>query len=251
LDAVQAAVVALEDDPLFDAGHGSYPTTTGTVEMDAIIVNGISLNFGAVAALRNAANPILVARRVLEATPHALLVGEGAGDFARQQGFEHVEDAQLAAAQGPPSGQGTVGAVAIDALGNVAAATSTGGMKGQMPGRVGDSPLIGCGAAAENGIGAASATGWGEPMMKVMLSRTVLDFMREGAQAQEAARRAIALLEERTGCKGGVICVDAEGRVGMAHNTLDMAHGWTESEAPVRAALQHLEQPRAGQSSSK
>ncbi|MEK7793875.1 MAG: isoaspartyl peptidase/L-asparaginase [Candidatus Hydrogenedentota bacterium] len=230
LDAVSAAVESLESDPVFNAGAGSHPNITGLVEMDAIIVDGSSGNFGAVAAIRNVLHPIRAARRVMEATSHCFLVGEGAIAFARSQGFEFAPDADLRGDHGSGPDHGTVGAVALDIHGNLAAATSTGGARNKMPGRVGDSPLIGCGALAENGVGAASATGHGESLMKIMMARTTLDFMREGRSAQEAADSAVQRLAEKTGERGGVICIDASGRVGFAFNTTHMARASLDSE---------------------
>ncbi len=224
VDVVEAAVMLLEDDPVFDAGHGSYPDTEGRARMDAIIVDGATLDFGAVACIGNVAHPVSVARRVWEATDHCLLVGNDATTFAHAQGFPCVPDEALLAQGEKPSGQGTVGAVALDAAGHVAAATSTGGTRGRLAGRVGDSPLIGCGAIAEDGVGAVSATGHGEPMMKLMISRLVLEHLRAGLTAEEAATRAITHLEWRFGGEGGLICVDASGRIGHAHNTEHMPH---------------------------
>jgi L-asparaginase / beta-aspartyl-peptidase len=225
MDAVERAVVLLEDDPTFDAGHGSYPNAAGFVEMDAILVDGATLRFGAVAALRNTANPIRVARRVLEATAHCLLVGEGATRFAREQEFEYVSDAELVAGavSGPAPSTGTVGAVARDQRGHIAAATSTGGIKVKIPGRVGDSPLIGCGAIAEDGLGGVSATGEGEKLMQVMMARTVLDYLKAGLDVQAACEAAVRDLAGKVNGRGGVICLDAEGRAGYAYNTSHLA----------------------------
>lgn len=222
VDAVEAAVCVMEDAPVLDAGHGSYPDTAGRARMDAIIVDGATLGFGAVACIGHVGHPISVARRVWEATDHCMLVGDDATAFAHDQGFGYVSDEELLRGSEEPAGQGTVGAVALDAAGHIAAATSTGGMRGRMPGRVGDSPLIGCGAIAEDGVGAVSATGHGEPMMKVMISRTALDQMRAGLSAEEAASCAIAHLKAKTRGEGGIICVDASGRIGYAHNTKHM-----------------------------
>jgi beta-aspartyl-peptidase (threonine type) len=224
LDVVEMVVALLEDDPIFDAGHGSYPNAAGEVEMDAILVDGATLRFGAVAAIRNVANPVRVARRVMDETPHCLLVGAGATNFAREQGFAFVPDAELAStSSGPSTNTGTVGAVALDNAGRIAAATSTGGIKVKIPGRVGDSPLIGCGAIAEDGIGGVSATGEGEKLMQVMMSRTVLDFLKSGLDAQAACDAAVRELSARVNGHGGVICVDAHGNVGHAFNTPHMA----------------------------
>ena len=224
LEVVERVVMLLEDDPMYDAGHGSYPNSTGEVEMDAIIVDGATLRFGAVAAIRNVANPVRVARRVMDATSHCLLVGTGATRFAREQGFPFVSDAELAPAGSIPApNTGTVGAVALDGAGHIAAATSTGGIKVKIPGRVGDSPLIGCGAIAEDGVGGVSATGEGEKLMQVMMSRTVLDYLKAGFDAQSACDAAVHDLADSVNGQGGVICVDAHGRAGFAYNTPHMA----------------------------
>jgi beta-aspartyl-peptidase (threonine type) len=224
LDVVERVVCLLEDDPAYDAGHGSYPNSAGEVEMDAIIVDGATLRFGAVAAIRNVANPIRIARRVMDATLHCLLVGAGATQFAREQGFPHVPDAELTSTRsGPSTNSGTVGAVALDDAGHIAAATSTGGVRVKIPGRVGDSPLIGCGAIAQDGIGGVSATGEGEKLMQVMMSRTVLDYLKAGLDAQAACDAAVRDLAQRVNGHGGVICIDAQGRAGFAYNTPHMA----------------------------
>ncbi len=237
LDVVERVVTLLEDDPTFDAGTGSYPNTEGFVEMDAILVDGGTLNFGSVAGIRHVKNPIQVARRVMTATRHCLLVGDGATRFAHAQGFAPITDAELigGAASGP--GQGTVGAVALDAEGHIATATSTGGIKNKLPGRVGDSPLIGCGAIAEDGIGGASATGEGEGIMKVQMTRSVLEYLKAGLTPQAAADAAISDLAEKVHARGGIICLDAQGRPGLAYNTEHMARAWVNSDDEIEAAI--------------
>jgi beta-aspartyl-peptidase (threonine type) len=234
IDVVERVVAQLEDDPTFDAGHGSYPNSAGQVEMDAILVDGATLRFGAVAAIRNTANPIHVARRVLDATPHCLLVGDGATRFAREQGFAFVPDAELAAVRSTPAGDtGTVGAVALDQAGHIAAATSTGGIKVKIPGRVGDSPLIGCGAIAEDRLGGVSATGEGEKLMQVMMSRTASEYLKAGLDAQAACEAAVRDLASRVNGRGGVICVDAAGRVGFAYNTTHLTSAYLNSDGGI------------------
>lgn len=237
LDVVERAVSLLEDDPTFDAGTGSYSNAEGRVEMDAIVVDGRTLDFGAVAAIRGVLHPVQVARRVMEETEHCLLAGEGATRFAQEHGFRLVEDAVLlgGAASGPETG--TVGAVALDAEGHIAAGTSTGGTKKKLPGRIGDSPLIGCGGIAEDGLGGASATGHGEDLMKVMMARTVMDHLRGGATAQEAADRAVKDLAQKVDGRGGVICLDARGRVGRAYNTEHLAAAWAGPQGEIRVSL--------------
>ena len=235
LDAVQAAVRTLEDDERFNAGRGSSLTRAGTVEMDAALMEGTALRVGAVAAVTGVRNPIELARHVLDDGEHALLVAEGALAFARERGVAltapdfHVTEAQRAALArelahrtGAPAGGGTVGAVAVDAAGHVAAATSTGGMVGKRPGRVGDSPLAGAGTYADDEAGAASATGHGERIIQVALTKTAVDLLRAGLPAPEAAVRAIATLGRVAG-KAGIILVDRAGNVGAAFNTTSMA----------------------------
>ena len=187
--------------------------------MDAIIVSGTTLAFGAVAAVQNVAHPVSVARAVMEKTPHCLLAAKGATDFAHANGFAFVPTARLIghAASGPD--HGTVGAVALDIHGHIAAATSTGGTANKLPGRVGDSPLIGCGAIADDAVGGASATGHGESLMRIMMARSAAELMANGASASEAAQRSVEILARRTGGRGGLICLDAQGRIGAAYNT--------------------------------
>ncbi len=245
LDAVEAAVRVMEDDPTFDAGYGAHLNTAGQVELDAILIDGATLNAGAVAAVQHIRNPISLARLVMEKSEHILLVGQGAERFARQHGMQLCEAGDLLVGrelerwqvlQGNPDWHtshafgsmyhDTVGAVARDGQGNIAAGTSTGGTPNKLPGRVGDSPLIGCGAYAYNPAGGVSATGWGESLMKVVLSKTACDFMALGLDASQAALSAIRLLAERVQGLGGVITVDALGRVGAKHNTPRMAHAY-------------------------
>jgi L-asparaginase / beta-aspartyl-peptidase len=220
LDAVEAAVAALEDDPLFNAGTGSTLGREGGVEMDASIMDGAGLRAGAVAVLRHMRNPVRVARRVLEDGRHVLLAGEGALAFARAVGFIECAEADLITPWQQRRWQdehGTVGAVALDDQGRLAAATSTGGMFGKLPGRIGDSALIGCGTYA-NGHGAASCTGTGESIIRSVLAKTAIDLLREGRSPAGAAREAVARLEGDTGGEAGIILIDAAGRIGHAHN---------------------------------
>jgi beta-aspartyl-peptidase (threonine type) len=235
LDAVQAAVRALEDDERFNAGRGSVLTRAGTVEMDAAVMDGRALRVGGVAAVSGVRNPIDLARQVLDDGEHALLVGQGAVAFARERGVAltapdfHVTEAQRAALARElarratrVAGGGTVGAVAVDQHGHVAAATSTGGMVGKRPGRVGDSPLAGAGTYADDEAGAASATGHGERIIQVALTKTAVDLLKAGVPAAEAAARTIATLGRVAG-KAGIILVDPSGQVGAAFNTASMA----------------------------
>jgi beta-aspartyl-peptidase (threonine type) len=246
LDVVEETVVLLEDDPTFDAGKGSILNIDGSVEMDASIMDGRRLDAGGVGALRNFPNPIRIARRVLEKTDHILLVGEGCEAFARKEGFQSVPIEELLTSRELERLQklikdhtfetphafgakrGTVGAVALDSDGNLAAATSTGGTPKKIPGRVGDTPIIGCGTYAENEIGAVSCTGWGESIMKVMLAREVAERMRAKHGAQNAAEWSIDLLARRVNGLGGVICIDAGGRLGIEYNSPRMARGYMQ-----------------------
>ena len=233
LDAVEAAVVGLEDNPLFNAGTGSTLNSLGKIEMDAAIMEGHSLRAGAVAAVSGVKNPIKLARRVLEDGRHILLAGEGALLFARQIGFSECAPESLIV-EGEKkrwqSKHGTVGAVAFDSAGRLAVATSTGGIFNKLPGRVGDSPLIGCGTYADD-YGAASCTGQGEAIMRLVLAKSAVDFLHEAddIEAQTAARMAIAHLEERLQSTGGIILIDRSGNIGYARNTSHMPVGWVLS----------------------
>ena len=240
LDAVEAAVRVLEDDPTYVAGRGSYFNQDGELELDAIIMDGHTLNLGAVAAVQRVRHPISLARKVLEHEKHSFVVGRGATCFAQQVGIPLCDPAELlgryeaddAEVWHPPEMQGcdTVGAVALDLVGNLAVATSTGGLADKMPGRVGDSPLVGCGAYADNELGAAAATGWGERLMRIVISKTACDRLMT-LPAQQAADDVIRLLERRVGGYGGVILIDREGRVGLAHNTPHMAYAYITPDA--------------------
>lgn len=240
LDAVEAAVNILEDCPVLDAGRGSYPNAEGNVEMDALIMDGRDLNMGAIAAIQRVRHPISLARRVMLDSGHNFLVGPGAEAFADSIGFPRCDVADLlvgpsaAASAGTAAAIGdTVGAVALDLHGNLAAATSTGGTANKLPGRVGDSPLVGSGAYADNWTAAVSATGYGEALMRVVISKRVCDFVGTGLSAWSACESAIRVLEERTGGHGGLIAVDARGHVGWAYNTRAMPHAYATDNDPV------------------
>jgi len=226
LDGVERAVRALEDHPRFNAGRGSVLTSAGTIEMDASIMEGDRLHCGAVAAVSRIANPVTLARRVMEASGHVLLVGDGARAFAHAQGLREcdpeslVTPRQLARHQDRMAAmKGTVGAVAMDRNGTVAAATSTGGLAGKLPGRVGDSALIGCGTYAESSIGGVSCTGDGEAIIRVVLARRALDYLKEADDPDHAAGVAVDLLVEEGRGQGGLILLDWRGRTGWAHST--------------------------------
>jgi len=231
LEAVVRAVVELEDDPVFNAGVGSCLNGEGNVEVDASLMEGTTFRVGAVGAVSNVRNPILLARAVMEAGRHVFLAGDGAQRFARAHGFpvatreELVTERQwqrwhAARTQGEP---GTVGAVARDRAGHLAAATSTGGIFNKQPGRVGDSAVIGAGIYADDALGAGSATGDGEAIIRSTLTRTVVELLRDGKDPARAAQMGVELLRQRTGGEGGLILLDALGRVGYAYNAPAMS----------------------------
>jgi L-asparaginase / beta-aspartyl-peptidase len=233
LDAVEAAVRVLEDAPRFNAGRGSVLTSTGTVETDAAIMEGDELRCGAVGAVRGVANPVTLARRVLDDGRHVFLVGDGALAFARAAGVPECDPASLITPRrrrqleaATVDTKGTVGAVAIDRQGTLAAATSTGGMSGKLPGRVGDSPLIGCGTYADNTLGAVSCTGAGEAIIRVVLARRALDVMKDADDPDYAAHVAVDLLVEKGRGDGGLILLDPRGRIGYAQSSAFMPVGW-------------------------
>ncbi|KAJ8045094.1 Isoaspartyl peptidase/L-asparaginase [Holothuria leucospilota] len=277
LDAVEAAVCCLEDNPAFDAGTGAVLNQAGEVELDAIIMEGKELRTGCVACVQNIKHPVNLARHVMEKVSfssqpwisqddpafitlrgeyqrlrlkhhfmrprpssrqdHVMLVGQGANLFAKEMGIQEVPTSELVTPEAvryweeyskykvavkdlfnnkiiANEGHDTVGAVAIDRHGNVACATSTGGITGKRVGRVGDSPIIGSGAYCDNNIGAVSTTGHGESIMKVMLARLVLQYIEQGLSTQNAAEKALQFMEKRVGGAGGVIAVNKEGEIG-------------------------------------
>jgi L-asparaginase / beta-aspartyl-peptidase len=306
LDAVVATVVALENDPLFNAGYGSVLTTAGRVEMDAAVMtatrsqssedqmavsrNGerpaigaagrrssramtVQIHAGGVVLVERVRNPIALARAVMEQTPHLLIGGAGAERLARQAGITLCRPADLISprsrerwlaareARGGPSprrfatsadAHGTVGAVALDSRGDIAAATSTGGVSGKLPGRIGDSAIVGAGLFAD-GRGGASATGEGEAIMRIALSREAVIALARGSGpegAQAAAERAIALLNEATRAQAGIIIVNAKGEIGYAHSAEVMEVAWFH---PVNGIRHRAIQPsirRTGQARS-
>ena len=236
LDAVVAAVNVLEDNPSFDAGIGSVLTEDRTVEMDALIMDGSNLDAGAVAGLKDVRYPIRLARKVMEETPHVMIIGEGANRLADEFGLERItqeelvtEEARLEfeewsekAEYGDSFGHDTVGSVALDSDGNIAAATSTGGVTGKKVGRVGDVPLIGSGGYADNRMGGVSTTGHGEAIMRVNLAKLVLTYMEMGMHIQEASEKALGYMALRANGSGGLIALDADGNMGHAFTTKRM-----------------------------
>jgi L-asparaginase / beta-aspartyl-peptidase len=269
LDAIEAAIIVLEDDPVFDAGYGSHLNLDGRVECDAIVMDGASLRAGSVAALQHIRNPVRLARKVLENCPHMMLVAEGAERFAEQQGIVLCDPEELiapaereawakckvdehAATFHQGHEQGTVGAVALDRDGRLFAGTSTGGTCCKLPGRVGDSPLIGCGCYADSESGAVSCTGYGEAIMKIVMAKTTTDFLRpsnapsngasatqksESTASMRAASQAVALLAHRTKATGGLILLDRGGDPGWAFNTPRMAYGYVQRNGSFFTAV--------------
>ncbi len=243
LDAVEAAIVAMEEDETFDAGRGAFLNMDGRVQLDALIMDGATLRAGGVGCVEHIRNPVRVARKILSESPHVYFVGTGAERFAQEHGIDLCANEELIIERevsrlreakkqdylqmpdefGPTRSSDTVGAVALDRDGNIAGATSTGGTLNKAPGRVGDSSLIGCGCYADNRSAAVSTTGWGEPMMKLVLSKWAADRVEDGLAPQDVAQRALYYLKTRLNGHGGVIIVDARGRIGLAHNTPRMA----------------------------
>ena len=243
LDAIEAAVDTMEDDETFDAGRGSFLNMDGRVQLDACMMDGATLRAGGVGGVEHIRNPIRAAKKILTDSPHVYFVGSGAERFAQEHGIDlcsnddliiprEVERLREAKRQGylqmpdefgPMRSHDTVGAVALDSDGNISAGTSTGGTLNKAPGRVGDSSLIGCGCYADNLSAAVSTTGWGEPMMKLVLSKWTADKVEQGLAPQDAAQHALYYLKSRLGGHGGIILLDRRGRVGIAHNTPRMA----------------------------
>ncbi|HHM05601.1 MAG TPA: peptidase T [Gammaproteobacteria bacterium] len=224
LDAVQSAVETLENNPLFNAGTGSALNRCGHVQMDASLMEGHTLRCGAVAAVTKVKNPIAVARAVLEDGEHVLLCGDGALEFARHNALTLcAEDALVVPRQRSrwERKYGTVGCVAVDNEGRTAAATSTGGIMGALPGRIGDSALIGCGTCA-NEHGAVSCTGLGEAIIRTGLARMALEIMRTTFDPAAVVNEALVDFYRHTDAEAGLIMVDHQGRMGWAHNTPHM-----------------------------
>jgi len=249
LDAVEEAVVIMEDDDSFDAGRGSFLNRDGKVQLDALIMDGATLRAGGVGCVEHIANPIRAARKVLGESPHVYFVAEGAERFAQDHGIplcknedliiqreiERLRTLQSSTSHtqelfAPTISHDTVGAVALDGAGNIASATSTGGTLNKAPGRLGDSSLIGCGCYADNQSAAVSTTGWGEPIMKLVLAKWAADRVASGNLPQWVAAEAMNYLHDRLNGHGGIILLDANGRFGLAHNTPRMAWALRTSE---------------------
>jgi L-asparaginase / beta-aspartyl-peptidase len=247
LDAVEATIRVMEDSGLYDAGRGAYYTQEGVPEMDAAIMDGRTLQAGSVAALKHIANPIHLARLVMEKTPHVLLVADGAEEFAKSQGIELVspyyfyterewkrfQDAEKKKKEG--AGHGTVGVVALDQAGNLAAGTSTGGTVLKMPGRVGDSPIIGAGTYANNDSCAVSATGTGEYFMRNVVASDICARVRYLHVSIEQAANDVVMKElvAQHG-DGGVIALDRQGHFTAPFNTTGMMTGVTGADGKIK-----------------
>jgi beta-aspartyl-peptidase (threonine type) len=250
LDAVTNAVVVLEDDPLFNAGRGSVFTCAGTQEMDSSIMDGRDLRAGAVAGILGPSNPVLAARAIMERSRHVLMIGDGALDFLRELGIPFADpdyfrtearwrelQHQLASGHSETARHGTVGAVARDSEGNLAAATSTGGMTGKTPGRVGDSSIIGAGTYADNATCAVSATGHGEFFIRYGAAFEIAARLRHARQPLEAAARGVIDALAAFGGSGGVIAVDRTGALSLPFSTAGMYRGYARDRGSLHTAI--------------
>lgn len=256
LDAVEKATNIMEDDPQFDSGFGSFVNAAGEVEMDALIADGSTIKYGAVAAVKRVQYPISLARLVMTRTNNLFFVGDGADQLAAEFGMPLVTNAQMITPQEfeafrarhingkvASGGQrtGTCGAVALDAAGHVASATSTGGIPEKRKGRVGDTPIFGAGGYAEDGLGAASATGVGENVMRFFLCKRVVDLMGNEHDAQAAAQAGLEFLSARIPSpEAGVIVIGADGSVGSYHTTNKMPTAWVTADGDIQATMKSL-----------
>ena len=253
LDAVETTIVSMENDETFDAGRGSFLTRDGRVQLDALMMDGATLRAGGVGCVERIRNPIQAARLVLDRSPHVYFVAAGAERFAEEHGLKLCANQELVIPRevqrlkeaqekeksgdpdltfaGPENSHDTVGAVALDDKGNIAAGTSTGGTLNKAPGRVGDSSLIGCGCYADNRSAAASCTGWGEPIMKLVLAKWAADRVRQGGAPDAVASEAMVDLQQRLEGHGGMILLDQRGRFGIAHNTPRMAWAYRSTQS--------------------
>ena len=252
MDAVEKTTVIMEDSPLFNAGKGAVFNHDGIVELDASVMEGKSLKAGAIASVRDIKNPIRVARAVMEKSEHVLLNGAGASQFAKEQGFEPVDNSYFYTEKRYQSLQeilkkereattndkhGTVGCVALDTYGNIAAGTSTGGMTNKKYGRIGDSPIIGAGTYANNETGGFSCTGHGEYYIRLGFSRDVSALMEyKNLLIQEACQEEIRKLTQLGGT-GGVIGLDKNGNIAMEFNTSGMFRGFIKSTGEKMVAI--------------
>jgi len=256
LDAVTAAITILEDDPLFNAGKGAVFNHDGKNELDAAIMDGATLRAGSIANVHRVKNPILLARAVMEQSPHVMMVGDGAEQFAKSVGIELVapgyfhtderwrqlqsalkEEREKTAAPAKAPHHGTVGAVALDTQGHLAAGTSTGGMTNKRYGRVGDSPIIGAGTYA-NAKCAVSATGWGEYYIRANAAHDICARVEYGGKPlAQAAKEVVMDVIPKLGGDGGVIALDADGNFAMPFNTEGMYRGWIDKNGKIHIAI--------------
>ena len=248
LDAVEQTIRVLENCPLFNAGKGAVFTNKGVNELDASIMNGSDLNAGAIAGVTDIKNPISAARKVMENSEHVMLSGKGASEFAQQQGLEIIDGSyfytedrykslQKAIEQEKTDKHGTVGCVALDQYGNLAAGTSTGGMTNKKFGRIGDSPVIGAGTYANNKTCAVSCTGHGEYYIRLGFARDISAMMEyQGKAVQEACQNEIRKLTELNGT-GGVIAIDKNGNIAMEFNTSGMFRGYVKSTGEKKVSM--------------
>jgi beta-aspartyl-peptidase (threonine type) len=266
VEAVEAAIVVMEDSPLFNAGKGASYTREGTVELDSSIMNGKTMRAGGVGAIRHVRNPIRIARMVMEKTPHVLLVGEGAVAFAQEMGVKWVPESYYYTErkwnelierlekevpygteikrprslldEDDPGLYETVGAVALDAEGNLAAGTSTGGRITKRPGRVGDSPIIGASTYANNQICAVSTTGLGEIQMVLLTAKEIASLMAyKGMSVEEAADHAVKEELVALGGGGGAIVLDANGNIAMPYTGRGMYRGWVREDGAITVRI--------------
>ena len=240
LDAVTTAIVILEDLPLFNAGKGSVYTEMETQEMDSSIMDGKSGKGGAVAGVSKVKNPVLLARMVMDKTEHVMLIGSGAEKFAEEQGIELVDPSYFYSEKNlkrvrkskADEKLGTVGAAALDQSGNLAAATSTGGRTNKMTGRVGDSPILGAGTWAQNGLCAVSGTGHGEYFMRLLTAADVCKLMEYSNLSLEESTKIVVNKLTVIGAKGGIISIDSDGNISTQFNTKGMARGYQTNQLP-------------------
>eukprot|EP00002_Diphylleia_rotans_P017324 TRINITY_DN3362_c0_g1_i2.p2 TRINITY_DN3362_c0_g1~~TRINITY_DN3362_c0_g1_i2.p2 ORF type:complete len:311 (+),score=86.63 TRINITY_DN3362_c0_g1_i2:252-1184(+) len=262
LDAVEEAVKILELDPTFDSGRGAFLNAAGEVELDASIMDGRNLDFGAVGAVRDILHPVTLARAVMEKTEHSFIVGKGANQLAEAFGIPTVDPKSLLTerelafydkVKSDPNFRtrqpfenpeeephDTVGAVAMDIYGNLAAATSTGGTPRKLPGRLGDSPIVGSGVYADNFTGAASATGYGECIMKVVFCKTACDYLMHSS-SMDSASLVVRYMKSRVNGLGGIIMVDRDGKYGFAYNTPKMAFAYADPN--TAEVISHIKGP--------
>ena len=240
LDAVTSAIIILEDLPLFNAGKGSVYTEMETQEMDSSIMDGESGKGGAVAGVSKVKNPVLLARMVMDKTEHVMLIGSGAEKFAEEIGIELVDPSYFYSEKNlkrvrkskADEKLGTVGAAALDQSGNLAAATSTGGRTNKMTGRVGDSPILGAGTWAQNGLCAVSGTGHGEYFMRLLTAADVCKLMEYSNLSLEESTQIVVNKLTDIGAEGGIISIDSDGNISAQFNTKGMARGYQTNQLP-------------------